>query len=275
MSTPNPYAAPRAPVADAAEAPRNFLPTGRAVPASRGWSWIVDGWALFRRQPGAWIALVIVALLLFIGMALIPILGSLAGMVLTPVFAGGVFAACREQDQGRPLSVSHLFAGFRERFGTLLSIGFIYFGITIAVTLVVAVVTGAGMWTFLGSATDSGAIAGMSLSVVLAGLIMVALLLPVFMALWFAPALAMFHQQGPAEAMKASLVACLKNVLPFLVYSVVAMLLGFVASIPLGLGWLVLGPVMAASLYASYRDIFFDERAAAPQPRQAGELHQP
>jgi len=33
--------------------------------------------------------------------------------------------------------VSHLFAGFRERFGTLLSIGFIYLGITIAVTLVV------------------------------------------------------------------------------------------------------------------------------------------
>ena len=76
------------------------------------------------------------ALLIFIGMALVPFLGSLAGMVLTPVFAGGIFAACREQDQGRPLTVSHLFAGFRERFGTLLSIGLIYLGITIAVTLV-------------------------------------------------------------------------------------------------------------------------------------------
>jgi uncharacterized membrane protein len=258
MSTPNPYAAPRAPVADAAEAPRNFLPTGRAVPAARGWNWIAEGWQLFRRQPGAWIAFVIVALLIFIGMALIPLLGSLAGMVLTPVFAGGIFFACREQDQGRPLSVSHLFAGFRERFGTLLSIGFIYLGISIAVTLAVAVVTGAGMWTLLGSGTDAETIAGMGLTFVLAGLIMFALLLPVFMALWFAPALAMFHQQGPAEAMKASFVACLKTIPPFLIYSVIALLLALVASIPLGLGWLVLGPVMAASLYTSYRDIFFD-----------------
>jgi len=58
--------------------------------------------------------------------------------------------------------------------------------------------------------------------------------------------------------MKASFVACLKNVVPFLVYSVILLPLAFVASIPLGLGWLVLGPVMAASLYTSYRDIFFD-----------------
>jgi uncharacterized membrane protein len=179
-------------------------------------------------------------------------------MVLTPVFAGGIFAACREQDQGRPLAVSHLFAGFREGFGTLLSIGFIYLGITIAVTLIVGVVTGAGMWTLLGSGTDPDAIAGMGLTLILAFLIVFALLLPVFMALWFAPALAMFHQQGPAEAMKASFVACLKNVLPFLVYSVILLPLAFIASIPLGLGWLVLGPVLAASLYTSYRDIFFD-----------------
>jgi uncharacterized membrane protein len=87
---------------------------------------------------------------------------------------------------------------------------------------------------------------------------MLALLLPLFMALWFAPALAVFHQQGPAEAMKNSFVACLKNVVPFLLYSVILLLLTFVASIPFGLGWLVLGPVLAASLYTSYRDIFFD-----------------
>lgn len=258
MSTPNPYAAPRAPVADSEMTPGNFVPAGRAVAAARGWRWIADGWELFRRQPGAWIALVVVALLIFIVMAFIPILGSLASAVLTPVFVGGVFVACRERDQGRPLAVSHLFAGFRERFGTLLSIGFINLGITVAVTLVAGIVTGAGMWPLLGGGTDPEATAGMGLTLALAVLVMIALLLPLFMALWFAPALAMFHQRGPAEAMKASFVACLKNILPFFVYSVIGMLLSVVASIPFGLGWLVLGPVMAASLYTSYRDIFFD-----------------
>lgn len=259
MSTPNPYAAPRAPVADALEAPRNFLPSGRAVPAARGWSWIAEGWELFKRQPGAWIALVIVALLISIGMAFIPILGSLASMVLTPVFVAGIFVGCREQDEGRALDVSHLFAGFRERFGALLSIGFIALGITIAVTLVVALVTGASMWMFLGvGTTDPEAVAAMALRLALAALVMLALLLPLFMALWFAPALALFHHQGPAEAMKNSFAACLKNVVPFFLYSVILLLLSFLASIPFGLGWLVLGPVVAASLYTSYRDIFFD-----------------
>jgi hypothetical protein len=209
MSTPNPYAAPKAPVADAAAAARNFLPTGRAVPAGHGWNWIADGFDLFRRQPGAWIAIVIIAALIFIGLALIPVLGSLAGMVLSPVFAAGFVVACREEDEGRELRISHLFAGFRERFGTLVSIGLIYLGITVAIALVVGLATGAGMWTLLGGGADPGAVAGAGLTILLAFLVMMALLLPLFMALWFAPALAVFHGQGPGEAMKASFIACL------------------------------------------------------------------
>jgi uncharacterized membrane protein len=258
MSTPNPYAAPKAAVVDAPNGPRNFISTGRPVPAGRGWSWIVEGFELFKRQPGAWIAIIIIAALVFIGLALIPFLGSLAGMVLAPVFAGGLVYAAREQDEGRDLAISQLFAGFRDRFGALLSIGFIYLGVTLAVALVVGLATGAGLWTLLGSGADPAGVAGAGLTILLAFLVMMALLLPVFMAMWFAPALTLFHGQGPAEAMKASFLACLKNIVPFLVYSVILFLLAFVASIPFGLGWLVLGPVMAASLYTGYRDIFFD-----------------
>ena len=49
---------------------------------------------------------------------------------------------------------------------------------------------------------------------------------------------------------------CLKNFVPFLLYGVVLLVLCFVAAIPLGLGFLVLGPVAIASIYAGYRDIF-------------------
>jgi uncharacterized membrane protein len=59
-------------------------------------------------------------------------------------------------------------------------------------------------------------------------------------------------------ALKESFVGCLRNILPFLVYSIVVLVLGIVASIPLGLGWLVLGPVLIASVYTAYRDIFGD-----------------
>jgi uncharacterized membrane protein len=61
---------------------------------------------------------------------------------------------------------------------------------------------------------------------------------------------------APIEAIKESFMGCLKNILPFLVYSIVLVVLGVVASIPLGLGWLVLGPTLVGSVYASYRDIY-------------------
>jgi uncharacterized membrane protein len=56
--------------------------------------------------------------------------------------------------------------------------------------------------------------------------------------------------------MQESFTGCLRNIVPFLVYGVVMLGLGIVACIPLMLGWLVLGPVLAASLYTSYKDIY-------------------
>jgi uncharacterized membrane protein len=238
---------------------RNFVLHGRAVEAGRGWSWIAEGFELFRREPGPWIALIVVAALIFIGLALVPFLGSLAAMVLAPVFAAGFVIACREEEEGRGVQVGHLFAGFRSHFGTLASIGLIYLGITVAIALVVGLATGAGMWTLLGSGeADPSTVAGAGLTVLLAFLVMLALLLPVFMALWFAPALVVFHERSAGEAMKASFIACLRNIVPFLLYGVIALVLGMLASIPFGLGWLVLGPVLGASLYTGYRDIFFE-----------------
>ena len=84
-----------------------------------------------------------------------------------------------------------------------------------------------------------------------------ALAIPVAMAYWFAPALVALNGLGPVAAMKTSFLGCLKNILPFLLYGLVAMLAGLLAVIPLGLGWFVLGPVLAASMYAAYRDIYY------------------
>ena len=56
--------------------------------------------------------------------------------------------------------------------------------------------------------------------------------------------------------MKVSFFGCLKNIVPFLLYGVVMMVLCVVAAIPVMLGYLVLGPVIIASIYTGYRDIF-------------------
>jgi uncharacterized membrane protein len=259
VSEPNPYAAPKAPVADADAGPRNFIPAGRAVPAAHGWNWIAEGWELFKRQPLLWIAFAIAGMVMFIVLFFaMRLLGQLILMLLVPVFVGGVMIGCRDLEQGRELRLAHLFAGFRERFGGLVSVGLISLAVAFAIVLVFGLVAGASVLPLLGGGTDPAALAAAGLTMLLALLVLLALMMPLAMATWFAPQLVVFDAQGPGEAMKNSFMGCLKNIGPFLIYGVIFFLLAIAASIPFGLGWLVLGPVLACSLYASYRDIFFD-----------------
>lgn len=233
-----------------------FVMGGRSVAAGRGWDWIASGWELFKKQVGMWIALLILFIVAMTVIAVIPVLGGIASTLLTPVFSAGLFVAAKAADEGRSLEFGQLFAGFREPFVKLVLVGAIYLGIALLVALVVGLATGVSILAIAAGTVPEIATPAAALAVVLAFLVMLALLLPVIMAIWFAPPLVAFHGRGAIQAMQESFLGCLKNIVPFLVYGVVFMVLGILASIPLGLGWLVLGPVLAASAYTSYKDIF-------------------
>jgi uncharacterized membrane protein len=76
------------------------------------------------------------------------------------------------------------------------------------------------------------------------------------MALWFAPALVVFRGTAPVDALRVSFSASLKNIVPFVVYGVIYIVASILASIPFGLGWLVLAPLVTISVYSSYEDVF-------------------
>lgn len=255
----NPYAAPKAAVADQTQVVRgNFVPGGRGVAAGRGMSWIGEAWDLFKQAPGLWIGIVLVLFVIFLVAAFIPFIGMLASMLFFPVFMGGLMLGCRALEEGRELEFAHLFAGFRENFGTLAGIGGLYLAGTVVAMLIVMVITGAGMFALFagGAQPETGDVGTMLATMGLAMLIYLALTVPLLMAVWLAAPLVMFHAHGAIEAMKASFVGCLRNIVPFLVYGVVMFVLAIVASIPVGLGWLVLGPMTVASVYTAYRDIY-------------------
>jgi uncharacterized membrane protein len=260
MTTVNPYAAPKAAVADQSVVLNaDFVPGGQSRPFAHGWTWIAEGWDLFKRQPGMWIGIVLLAAVIFIGAGLIPIVGGLAMTLFGPVFAAGVMVGCKTLDTGGELEIGHLFAGFRSRTGTLIGVGALYLAATLVVVLVVSLIMGVGMMTMMGGG-DAESIAALGITFVLALLVMLALLLPVIMAVWLAAPLVAFHEHGALDAMKGSFMGCLKNILPFLLYGVVLFVFSIFATLPLLLGWLVLGPVFAASIYTSYRDIYLKPR---------------
>jgi uncharacterized membrane protein len=261
MTTLNPYAAPKAAVADETVIlDADFVPGGQARPAGHGWTWIAEGWELFKRQPGLWIGMVLLLLVIMIAAAFLPIIGGFLMTLFGPVFAAGIMIGCKALDSGGELELGHLFAGFRERTGTLIGVGALYLAATLVVMLVVGLIMGVGMFTMMGGG-DPQAMASMGMTMVLAMLVMFALLLPAVMAIWLAAPLVVFHDHGAVDAMKGSFAGCLKNIVPFLLYGVVLMVLSLLASLPLMLGWLVLGPVFAASIYTSYRDIYLKPQA--------------
>jgi uncharacterized membrane protein len=90
----------------------------------------------------------------------------------------------------------------------------------------------------------------------LAMLVMVALGFVVAMAFWYAPALVVFRDVAPVDALKASFAASLKNIVAFLLYGIIYIVAAIVASIPFGLGWIVLIPVVMLSIYVSYKDVY-------------------
>lgn len=253
-------ATPQSAAATGATAPAE----GWAVGAGRGGSWWGEGWRLFKASPWVWIALLIVFCLLLFGMAFVPVVGQIATTLFGPVFAAGVLIGTRNLDRGGELSVADLFRCFNYKLGPLIVLALLYVLCWIvlwivAVVLIVSVVGFGSLGALMaGDPSEAGMamLSSLGAGALVVMLVMLLLVTPLLMAYWFAPALIVFRGDAPWAAMKTSFRACLRNIPPFCVYSIVGILLAVVASIPLGLGWFVVAPMAAASLYASYVDVF-------------------
>ena len=241
----------------------------RQVAAGRGWQWVVQGFALFRKNPLIWLALFAVYLIIVLVLSVIPMVGPLVSMLLSPVFSAGFLLGCKALEQGEELELAHLFAGFRSNTAQLITVGGVYLVGNVVVAGIVMLL-GSGTLLNMGLLANpqpdpallAGALGGMMLAL-LGGLF---LLVPLLMAYWFAPALVVFDNMHAVDAMKLSFAACWRNMVPFLVYGLVTFVLAMLAAIPFGLGFLVLVPTVTASFYASYKDVFGEQ--TTPEPLQ-------
>ena len=244
----------------------NPIPEPRTVDPGRGVEWWSQAWALFVKNPGIWVALGLVQLIIFIVLSFIPVLGAVANALLATVFAGGWMLAVRKAESGGTVQIGDLFACFQRKPTPLLVVGALLFvGMLVVMLIAGALGFGAVMGVARGGGHQGvgGVMAAMSAGL-LSLLIALALGALVAMAVWFAPALVVFRDVQPVDAVRASFGACLKNLVPFLVYGVIYLVAAIVASIPFGLGWIVLLPLTVITVYLSYKDLFESQDAAAP-----------
>ena len=265
MTDLNPYATPESPLTTGIQAQAGLLTEPRKVPAGRGWGWIADGFGLFKLDPWIWILNSLILLVILFLLGLLPFLGSIASQILYPIFLGGLMLGCYALDSGDRLKVEHLFAGFKSNTSSLAAVGGLYIlgslAIGIVIMLLMFLLGGRDIFDLI-SAIESGTqrnpqeTAQLAYLGIIAVLIGLALIVPLLMATWFAPALVMLHSLGAVEAMKLSFRGCLRNIAPFLIYGLIALVLMMLAVIPALLGLLVLFPTIIASTYIGYKDIF-------------------
>jgi hypothetical protein len=205
-------------------------------------SWVVRGWQLFVKNPGMWLFLTFIGLVVDVILALFPLrlLGSLALAVITPALFSGLLYGAAKLDNGRSLNVEDLFRGLTDPVKRipLLKLG--------VVTVVAAIPGLIGLWMFKG---------GVFLTL-LGSLIVAALSVAVAVALIYACPLVMFAGMDPVEAVKNSIDTCRKNIVPMAVFGGMFLFAAVVAAIPLWLGFLVLLPVTVCAVYASYKDLY-------------------
>lgn len=242
----------------------------RRVPLQHGWYWLIEGFALWVRNPAFLSYLTFGCILTMLAMALLPTAGEALCTLLMPCLTLGVYNGCRAVDRRRKLTPGLLFSGFRRRSFNLLIAGGGFFAAMKGVSLATTLIDGGALWQFLEygeldeTALDKPAFRQ-------AALTLAALLVPALMAYWFIPQLVGWWRLSVPKALFVSFMACARNWLTFATYLciilfglvLVVFVIGLFDFILPGLGalmraaFLLLGlPTLFASFYISSRDIF-------------------
>lgn len=84
------------------------------LPARVGWQWVKQGLEVFRKQPGALMALFFSCMFLCMLSLFVPLLGAIAPVMMTPLFTAALLQGCADADQGKRAFPHLVFTGFRK-----------------------------------------------------------------------------------------------------------------------------------------------------------------
>jgi hypothetical protein len=241
----------------------------RRLSARHGILWLLAGFALFRRNPPLMTALTFGYLLTVIVVNLIPKIGPVLLPLLLPVLTVILANGCRAIERGQGFaSESLMFSLSAQRTGlirlgglhligsSLLVLGGVAFGEPINISDGMSQEEAAALLTDLG--------------------ILLVLASPLLMAFWFAPLLTAWNGVSAGKSLFFSFVASWRNWRAFAMYGLALVVVGAVlpgliliiaglisqsllAILSVALRMLlifILAPVMVASVYLSYRDVF-------------------
>ena len=247
----------------------------KSLAAVSGQHWIVGGWELFRRNWPLWLAMSAVYLLIAALLQVIPFIGYLIMVLLTPLVISGVALTAQQEPRAQTASAQtsgeRLKALFAEA-GNKLFQGFFHPERTLAVMVVATFALGAVVLLQIvaqllkvgGAALPAMAAGGVSASIWVPALISLvvvwALKLALISIVVFAVYGLVLRAQTPLAAMEHSLKCCLQHPLPVAalaaVFLVPIALLAYVHALAAYAVAAIALPLYGASMYVAFEEIF-------------------
>lgn len=229
----------------------------RRVPARAGLDWVTGAFRLFFKSPLMLAAATAIFMGILLMLQFIPYAGAGLAEIITPMLVAGFMRAFRSIDEGSDPELPQFAAGFQSNAVSLATVGAIYLGILIAILMLMKSM-GVDYEAMLQSLQEGATPEQLSLqlqgkeALLLLGL---ALAIPAIAATWFAPALVLFGNARPLQAMGLSLKACVRNWLALLVSGLALIPVMLLAMIPI-VGILIMLPVMLGTAYLGYQAMF-------------------
>lgn len=190
------------------------------LPMNAGWTWISEGIGLFRRQPIAMIFWSIATSFVINMGALIPILGQIALVILTPLLTFLTLCGCRNLARNIRMPASKWLEPLQKPGTTrpLLRLGLLYLLVTF-VAAFAAVTPFLSDITALTNAPSDSLDFSQLLDVMMGPFIVFGLFYVVISAVfWHTPALVGWHNLPLKRALFYSMVACWRNKFPMIIY---------------------------------------------------------
>ncbi len=230
----------------------------KSVDVGQALSWFSCGWQVFMKNPGMWIVMVVIYLVLAIVLSLIPFIGALVLALISPALFGGLIYAAKEVSEGRNLDIQHLFQGFKDKdkMTPLLILGAIALAMAVVVMLVSMVIIGGSAMGMMAAGGGRGASMGFGFGMMFGFVVILVLEIVIAMALVYATPLVMLKGTPPIDAIKSSFNSCIKNFVPMLIFGIIYGVVAVIATLPFLLGWIVFGPVSIGIIYCSYKSIY-------------------
>ena len=206
----------------------------RTVDAGAGINWLQGGWAGFKAGGALLIGMVFVTIVVIAILAFIPWLGTILVPVVGTFLYAGMLNSLHGQATGREMQFEDLWSAFSDQDRL------VHLAIVALVPMLGSILRGV---------LPDGLIGGLLGALV--ALVVSALT-------YFAVPLVLFRRLEAPVALKSSFEGVLANLPAVIVFWIVCIVLTFVAILPVGLGLLVLVPVLLGAAYEAYAEIYGD-----------------